>query len=237
MPLAADVRVLAALARGMPRDGSHATRLERFYGPQAHDYDTFRSRLLHGREELLQLLDRQPGMRLVELGGGTGGAIALLADRLPQLASVELVELCPALLRIARERHRGCANVRCVEADVTTWRPPSPADRVVLSYAITMIPDWRWAIDSAVAMLAPGGLLGVVDFHVSGAHSPLARALWTRWFAHGGVRLSPDHLPSLRARLETVACVERRGAIPYLPGFAAPYYIFVGRKHGPADGG
>ncbi len=232
MGFAADARVLAALARGMPRGGSHAARLERFYRPQARDYDGFRARLLHGREEMLELTDPHRDARLVELGAGTGGTIALLGGRLRALGSIELVDLCPALLAVARERHAGAPNVRCVEADATAWRPAAPTDRVLLSYALTMIPDWRGAIDNAVAMLAPGGRIGVVDFHVPPAQAPFARAFWTRWFAHGGVRLSADHLPYLRARFDTVACFERSGRVPYLPGLAAPYYVFVGRKRG-----
>jgi S-adenosylmethionine-diacylgycerolhomoserine-N-methlytransferase len=105
---------------------------------------------------------------------------------------------------------------------------------VYFSYALTMIPDWRAAIDNAIAMLTPGGTFGAVDFYRSHArHGPLARALWPRWFAHDGVRLSADHLPYLRSRLETLECLERRGAVPYLPGLAAPYYVFVGRKGEP----
>lgn len=236
MPLAADARVLAALVRGMPRTGSHASRLERFYRPQADDYDAFRARLLHGRETLVRLLDPAPGARVVELGGGTGGTVALFADRLPALASVALVDLCPALLAVARERHAQRGNVQCIEADATTWRPTAPADRVYLSYALTMIPHWRRAIDNAIAMLAPGGLLGAVDFHVPVAQSPIARAFWRRWFGHSGVRLSREHLPYLRERLETVACIESRGPVPYLPGLAAPYYVLIGRRRAAAGG-
>ena len=64
-----------------------------------------------------------------------------------------------------------------------------------------------------------------------------ARPFWTRWFAHDGVRLSAGHLPYLRDRLETIACSERSGPVPYLPGLRAPYYVFVGRKRGTPRGG
>ncbi len=50
-----------------------------------------------------------------------------------------------------------------------SYRPADPADCVYFSYALTMIPDWRRAIDNAIAMLAPGGTLGVVDFHLPDA--------------------------------------------------------------------
>jgi S-adenosylmethionine-diacylgycerolhomoserine-N-methlytransferase len=86
-------------------------------------------------------------------------------------------------------------------------------------------------------MLAPGGLLGAVDFHVSPSHGALARAFWRRWFAHAGVRLSADHLSCLRDRLETIACSERSGKVPYLPGLRAPYYVFVGRRRSTPGGG
>jgi S-adenosylmethionine-diacylgycerolhomoserine-N-methlytransferase len=237
VPLIADARVLAALARGMPRAGSHVARLEHFYRPQARAYDAFRARLLHGREELVRLLDPPPGASVVELGGGTGCTAELLIRSAPGLARLELIDLCPALLEVARERHAPRPNVHCVEADASTYRPPAPADRVYLSYALTMIPDWRGTIDNAIAMLAPGGLLGAVDFHVSPSHGALARAFWTRWFAHAGVRLSAGHLSCLCDRLETIACSERSGPVPYLPGLRAPYYVFVGRKRGTPRGG
>ena len=72
VPLAADARVLAALLRGMPREGTHAARLERFYGPQAHDYDTFRDGCFMAARSLIARLPVVRGARIVELGGGTG---------------------------------------------------------------------------------------------------------------------------------------------------------------------
>jgi S-adenosylmethionine-diacylgycerolhomoserine-N-methlytransferase len=231
MGLAAEARVIAALARGMPRAGAHAARLERFYGPQARDYDAFRERLLHGREALVRLLDPPPGAHVVELGGGTGRAPELFGARLQDLGRLEIVDLCAALLAVARERHAGRPNVRCVMGDATTYRPATSVDRVYFSYSLTMIPDWRAALDNAIAMLGPGGLLGIVDFHICPErHGALARAFWTRWFAHDGVHLSPDHSTYVESRLETIASIQARGRVPYLRGLGAPYWVYVGRK-------
>jgi len=234
--IAADVRVLLRLLGGKPRRGSHAQRLARFYAPQADRYDAFRARLLHGREDLIRALDIRPGMRVVELGCGTGGNLEFLAQTMPleTLAGVDLVDLCPPLLAVARRRvaGMGLGNVRVIEADATTWRPERPADRVFLAYALTMMPDWRAVLDNAMAMLAPGGRLGLVDFHLP-ATGGLGNALWRRWFAHDGVFLSAEHLPALRARCDEARCEERRGPVPYLPGPCAPYYLFVGEKARP----
>ena len=237
MSLASDARILLALMRGLPRDGSHAQALAGFYGPQAERYDAFRERLLHGRDTLVQHLPVGPGARLVELGGGTGRNLEFFGPRLSTFAHVTLVDLCQPLLDVAAARTAHLHNVELVEADATTYRPDQPADGVYLSYALTMMPSWRAVVDNAIAMLRPGGVLGVVDFYVSPAapdpgltrHGWLTRTLWPAWFRHDGVHLSSDHLPYLRDRLVTSHLFERRAAVPYVPLATVPYYVFVGR--------
>jgi S-adenosylmethionine-diacylgycerolhomoserine-N-methlytransferase len=241
---AADVRTLWRLLRGQPRRGSHAERLEGFYAPQAERYDAFRARLLHGRGDLIQALEIPAGARVVELGCGTGGNLALLgagrrspdglAASLRDLAAIHLVDLCPALLEVARQRARGLANVQVIEADATDWQPPGPVDRVILSYALTMMPDWRAVLVNANAMLAPGGRLGVVDFHLPAEAGRLGNRFWQRWFAHDGVHLSDQHLRALKSLFVQPLVRERRAPVPYLPGLRAPYYLFVGIKPDPA---
>lgn len=234
--LAAEGRVLLQLLRGLSGPGGHAARLSRFYGPQAGEYDRFRERLLHGRRDLIERLDPAPGAHVVELGGGTGRNLDFLGDRLPRLASVTLVDLCRPLLAVASARAAAHDNIHLVEADATRFQPDQPVDCVYFSYALTMIPDWRGAIDNALAMLKPGGTLGVVDFHISAAHGWFTRAFWPRWFAHDGVRLSPQHLPYLRERSTRIFLETARGPVPYLGGLRVPYYVFVGRKHDSSPG-
>ena len=242
MSIAGDARVLAALLRGQPRDGDHAARLDAFYAPQAAAYDGFRERLLHGRRELmLELAARvAPGGTLVELGGGTGRNLGFLGAQLADSDAVTLVDLCRPLLAQARQRAAHWPNVRIVEADACDWQPSAPVDAVVCAYALSMIPDWYRAIDNAVAMLAPGGLLAVADFYVSRArpapghvrHSTFARHFWPLWFGHDGVHPSPDHLPCLESKLDTVLLREARAPLPWLPGLRAPYYVWIGRRRG-----
>jgi len=236
--LLADSRVLWRMLRGLPRGGSAAERLQAFYAPQAARYDAFRKRLLHGREELLRRLPAGAGDIVVELGCGTGENLERLGTRRAGLRRLILVDLCPALLEQARARAARLANVEIVEADIARFRPPQPVDCVYLSYALTMVEDWRAVIANAVAMTKPGGTLGVVDFYVSPAeperggirHSAWERWLWRRWFAHDGVRLDPGHMAQLATALPDYRLFERRGKVPYLPGVTAPYYLFIGRK-------
>ena len=232
-----DAQVLWRMVRGQPRRGTLAERLDAFYSPQAEHYDTFRERLLHGRAELMWRLAAPPGTRVIELGAGTGRNLGFLGHRLATLESVELVDLCPALLEQARRRTRRLPNVRVIEADAVHYRPASPVDLIYFSYSLTMIPDWEGALRNALAMLKPGGTLGVVDFYVSEAnpapgltrHGAMTRWFWPRWFAHDGVHPNPAHLSTLRRLLPDHGLTEHLAPLPYLPGLRVPYYIFVGR--------
>lgn len=234
--LAGDARILWRMLRGQPRAGSHGERLEGFYAPQAERYDAFRARLLHGRADLIAALEIPAGARVVELGCGTGSNLEVLGQARPleTLACVQLVDLCPALLAVARQRANGFANVEVIEADATNWRPTQPVDRVYLSYALTMMPDWRAVLVNAYTMLAPGGRLGVVDFHLPAGGSrggnSLGNHFWQRWFAHDGVHLTDQHLRALQSLFIEPLVQERRAPVPYLPGLRAPYYLFVGVK-------
>jgi S-adenosylmethionine-diacylgycerolhomoserine-N-methlytransferase len=226
------------MLRGQQRGGSAAERLQAFYAPQASRYDHFRARLLHGREELIDRLITPRDGVVVELGGGTGSNIDRFGPRMRKLHRYILVDLCAALLEQARPRARMYRNVELVEGDVTRYRPAQLVDCVFFSYSLTMIDDWRAALANAISMLKPGGTLGVVDFYISSAapepdfvrHAAWERWLWRRWFAHDGVRLSPEHLQTLAHELPDHVRLERQGVLPYIPRLRVPYYVFIGRK-------
>jgi S-adenosylmethionine-diacylgycerolhomoserine-N-methlytransferase len=233
-----DLVVLRQMLRGMPRDGDLGKRLQDFYQPQAEHYDAFRDRLLPGRAEMIAQLSLPPRAQIVELGGGTGRNIEFFGARIDQIASYQIVDLCPALLERATQRATRYRSIRAIQADATTYRPPEPVDCVILSYALTMIPAWRAAIGNALRMLKPGGMLGVVDFYIGAInpgsgevrHGAFSRWFWPRWFAHDGVRLNADHLPTLRETLPGSRIYEGRAGIAYVPGPRVPYYWFVGCK-------
>jgi len=237
-----ELKTVWHLLRGVGADGPLAERLDRFYRPQAGSYDRFRARLLAGRGALIAQLGAHlpDGARVVELGAGTGSNATLWGARLPALHSLELVDLCPSLLEQARLRCRPLANARVIEADAVAYRPAEPVDCVYFSYSLTMMPDWFRALTNALAMLKPGGVLGVVDFYVSRSevedgrarHNTLTRWLLPRWFRHDGVRLDPAHLETLETLTDRQFLLEDATRLPYLPGIHAPYYAYVGIKTG-----
>ena len=110
MGLAADVKVLYHLLLKPVRGRDHAERMESFYAGQADDYDAFRQRLLQGREELCQHLQFPDDAIWVDLGGGTGSNLEFVADLIPRLRKVYVVDLSPSLLDRAEVRRDSAAG-------------------------------------------------------------------------------------------------------------------------------
>lgn len=234
------LRVLSRMAMGRRRLQSTAASLEDFYRDQAADYDRTRDRMLHGRRELIAGLRFEPGSRLIELGGGTGQNFEFIAEPISSFASLYLIDLCPSLLAIAKQRFRQHHNLWIVQSDASRFRPAEPMDVVLLSYALTMMPNWREVIDNAHSMLRVGGRIAVVDFYAGDNHvesdpmfadQPWQRWLWPKWFAHDGVELDAQRIRCLRARFATEQLSFGCGTLPWLPRFlTVPHYQFVGIK-------
>lgn len=241
MGLWSDLKILYHLALKPVRGKDHAARLENFYSGQAEAYDDFRKRLLKGRREMYTGITVPEQGLWVDMGGGTGANLEYIAESLPKLRKAYILDLSPSLLAVAQKRiaAREWKNVETIEADATTFQPAGgPADVVTFSYSLTMIPDWFAAIENALAMLKPGGLLGVVDFYISRKyprdglkrHGWFTRTFWPTWFGMDNVYPSPDHVPFLHRHFEPLRFEEERAKVPYVPFARMPYYVFVGKK-------
>jgi len=224
------------------RGDTHQQRLESFYAGQARGYDSFRRRLLHGRQSMIDTLPKHDGQVWIDLGCGTAENIDRMGDAVNRFKQIHLVDLSQSLMEVARRRVASTPVENKAQyhiADVCEFDiGHETADLITFSYSLTMVPQWFRAIERAYQQLRPGGMIGVVDFFVSPkyASSPLpqhrwfTRTWWPIWFAMDNVHISPDHLPMLQSRFETVALNTSVGKIPYLPFARVPYFAWVGRK-------
>ena len=177
--------------------------------------------------------------RLLDIGGGTGRNLEFLGESINKLDQATVLDLCEPLLQQAQKRieRLGWENVDTVCTDATTWRSDKPYSIATCSYSLSMIPDWYAAIDNALANLAPGGQLAVVDFYLSRKHPRdtftqhgyLRRHFWRWWFAHDNVFLREDLLPYLCDRCPDHRVTETMAKVPYMP-FKVPVFRFIGKK-------
>lgn len=203
--------------------------------------------MLHGRRSMMlnMPLPNPPSKAVwVDLGGGTGSNLEYFTSQSFQTAfsKVVVVDLTPSLASVAKRRvqRRGWDKNGLVDVVVGDATDPSlpglpasgTADIVTLSYAITMIPNWKDAILNAKRMLKPGGVLCACDFTVEPERqSWLSRAFWTKLFRTDGVHLDSHHLTFMRRTFKEVEVHIQYGSFPYVPSvLKAPYYWAVFRK-------
>lgn len=183
-------------------------KMDDIYRVQRHFYDLTRKPYLLGRDVLIRELDVPAGGRVLEIGCGTARNLLCISRRYPQArcfgVDLSAVMLQTAHASIAREKKGD--RVRVEQADATSFDPvllfgTGQFDRVILSFTLSMIPDWELALCRAAQLLAPGGSLHVADF---GDQSGLPG--WFRQLLFGWLRLfSVTPRLSLRDQLPAIA--------------------------------
>ncbi|OYW59320.1 MAG: SAM-dependent methyltransferase [Rhodobacterales bacterium 32-66-7] len=187
----------------MTKTLSHADLMDRTYRYQRLIYDITRRYYLLGRDRLLLDLDPPKGARVLEVACGTGRNLARVRALYPDCALFGL-DISDEMLRSARGKLG--LHAQLVQADASSFDGAAlfgaeGFDRVLLSYSLSMIPEWEAALRLAAAQLRPGGSLHVVDF---GDQADLPRwfqRLLRRWLARFHVTPRSD----LEGKLQEVA--------------------------------
>jgi S-adenosylmethionine-diacylgycerolhomoserine-N-methlytransferase len=161
----------------------HAALMDRVYRHQTRLYDATRKYFLFGRDELVQDLDPGEGGTVLEIGCGTGRNLLTAARRYPA-ARFHGIDISHIMLGQARKKTG--KRIALAQADAARFDPQAlfgvdHFDRVFISYALSMIPDWRAALRQAAEAVAPGGRLLVVDFGQQERLPRLAKGILTAW--------------------------------------------------------
>lgn len=152
-------------------EADHGARMDTVYRTQRHFYDLTRKYYLLGRDRLIAGLDARPAMRVLEIGCGTGRNLIAVARMWPGTTLAGL-DISAAMLESAQSAVAKAgldSRIMLAQGDASNFVDAKPFgdrlfDRIFLSYTISMIPAWELALEEAVAMLAPGGSLHIVDF-------------------------------------------------------------------------
>lgn len=188
--------------------GDHGRLMDDVYRYQRVIYDVTRKYFLLGRDHMIDHMIVRPGDTVLEVACGTGRNLALIRARYPR-ARLYGLDISEHMLASARSKLGSDAAL--ARADACHFDPGAlfgvaSFDHIVISYSLSMIPDWQAALAEAMRRLSPGGHLHVVDF---GDQAGLPR-----WFKHGLRRwLSRFHvsvrdsLPGALQQLAQVQCV------------------------------
>lgn len=186
--LAADIPANLSDDLSPPFSREATDRMNRMYRWQRHIYDGTRRYYLLGRDTMIADLKPAPDANVLEIGCGTGRNLVLAARQFPEARwfgiDVSTEMLTSAIASVSR---RGLSSrVRVAHGDATAFDPQLlfglPAfDHVMISYSLSMIPNWTGVLEAAVARLKPGGRLHVVDFGRQERLPGAVRTMLLRW--------------------------------------------------------
>jgi S-adenosylmethionine-diacylgycerolhomoserine-N-methlytransferase len=191
--------------------------MDAIYRYQRYVYDATRKFYLLGRDRLIEDLAPAPGDRVLEVACGTGRNLIAAARHDPQACFFGF-DISTAMLETAGtsiDRARLGDRIRIAAGDATAFSGErlfgtAAFDRIFISYALSMIPPWRAALQQALSALAPGGRLLIVDF---GGQERLPR--WFKRLLRGWLRqFSVEPRDELTNELDRVAD---------MPGYSVRY--------------
>ena len=210
----------------------HGRLMDDVYRYQRLFYDVTRKYYLLGRDHLIARMDAAPGETVLEVACGTGRNLSAIGRRYGE-AKLYGFDISEQMLTTARAKLKDRAVL--AQGDACAFDPKAmfgveAFDHIVLSYSLSMIPDWQGAVREAVRHLAPGGQLHVVDFG--------DQARMPGWFRRGLLTwLDRFHVApreDLGSVLHQVAG-DRRAMAACEPLFRT--YAVYGKIHCPAEQG
>ncbi|UCF32288.1 MAG: methyltransferase domain-containing protein [Phycisphaerales bacterium] len=164
--------------------------LQRFYRWNAPIYDLTRWTILHFRRAAVEAMRLSPGMKVLDLGCGTGLSFRLITRRIGHEGVLVGVDLSADMLRRAARRQTRNIHLICAEAGDLHLKPTF--DAVLMAYSLTMIPKWESAIRHASKHVREGGTIVILDFGRPEGRFSMFRRAFDRYLALNHVRTDRD---------------------------------------------
>ena len=140
-------------------------------------YDAAMGRVFNqARCRAIDLLQLQPGERLLLSGAGTGLDLPLI----PPETGITAVDLSLPMLQKARQKRHGRAAFALMDAQALAL-PDNTFDAAALNLILSVVPDGQAAFREAWRTLRPGGRLVILtSFCRKTAVSPPCAAQWAK---------------------------------------------------------
>jgi S-adenosylmethionine-diacylgycerolhomoserine-N-methlytransferase len=173
--------------------------MDQMYRYTRHIYDFTRKYYLFGRDKLIEELPVTDGDHICEVGCGTARNLVLLARKRPGL-HLYGIDASAEMLKTAQTSVDGAglsSNIKLGAALSTDFSAANlghsrPFDRLIYSYSLSMMDDWREALEHGLSQLKPGGTIHVVDFGDQKGLPGWFRKLLKGWLDQFHVRFRPE---------------------------------------------
>lgn len=195
------------------RVDAHGDKMSSFYAEQAKGYDAVRENMLVARPEMMSGFGPiQQGHTWLDVGGGTGRNLHYLRAQLDLFDRIIVLDICPELLAIGEENARHsftpaqfekikwvCLDINSPDvAEILANHQSSKNknrgfDTISFSYSLSMIPEWRKALQSAKNLLSVDGRVIISDFDTYTEEGNSWKDWAIRnWYKQDGVRIEAE---------------------------------------------
>jgi ubiquinone/menaquinone biosynthesis C-methylase UbiE len=149
---------------------------------------------------VVEALALRPGMRVSDLGAGTGVFTLPMAKAVGKGGRVYAIDVDSGLLAIVAQKAKanGLSNVETIVATATDPRVPEPVDLLFICDTMHHLPNQSAYVQQFAKLLRPGGRVAVIDF--SEGHWPqghdqfaLTPAQVDGWMQAAGFRRTARH--------------------------------------------
>ncbi|MBC8076425.1 MAG: class I SAM-dependent methyltransferase [Chloroflexales bacterium] len=122
-------------------------------------------------EQLLRRAGLTPGMRVLNIGCGTGDVAFLAAALVGPTGHVLGVDRNPAAAAVARRQaaSAGLTNVDIVVDDVNTFAPSAPVDALIGRFALASLNDPAATLRRLSGFVRPGGVIAFQEIRLGAA--------------------------------------------------------------------
>jgi demethylmenaquinone methyltransferase/2-methoxy-6-polyprenyl-1,4-benzoquinol methylase len=150
-----------------------AQRVRDVFDSVATDYDLMNDVMSLGIHRLwkrlaIDMANIQPGQHVLDLAGGTGDLVLLIAPKVGAQGKVVLSDINNAMIRTGRARllDKGIAgNVEYIQADAEQLPfPDNSFDCITMAFGLRNVTHKQTALDSMYRVLKPGGSLLILEF-------------------------------------------------------------------------
>ena len=117
-------------------------------------------------DRVVTTLAIKPGMRIADLGAGTGVFSLPFAKAVGQEGKVYAIDVDAALLAIVKEKAASVsvANIETIVAGATDPKVPEPVDLLFICDTMHHLPNQAEYVKQFAKLLKPGGRVAVIDF-------------------------------------------------------------------------
>ncbi len=183
------------------------TNMDNMYRWTRHVYDLSRKYYLLGRDQMIDQLDIKNGEKVCEVGCGTARNLIKIAKKYPDGvyygfdASEEMLKTAQTNI----ERAGISDKITLRQGFSQSFDPKElfnlkePLDKIIFSYALSIIPPWPESLDHALELLPSGGQIHIVDFGGQSELPKYFRKFIFWWLKKFHVYYKPEILSYLKS--------------------------------------